>query len=668
MVKRVLGVIAAGFCAAAGLAVAAGAQPGVGSQGADSGPGVDWAVEVAVRDGLVAEQEALLNAYRCRFGVDVEAVAGGCSGGVPVLAPVGPGVFEGVAGEGDVAERDALVASQEALLNAYRCRFDIDIEAVAGGCWGGVPALSLAAEAGEPAPAVLAVGSGRSCAIRDDQTVACWGTDHSIPDDVPQPGGRFIDVEARHDYVSYYQNLADSVCGIRVNQTLACWGDPVPLEDGEEEGGGGGGSLLGGVPGGRFIDVALGDRHGCAIRVDQSLVCWGQDYQGPLRFAGLYWEYGPMGVSDAPEGRFRSVSSHYEGTCAVRVDLALACWGPPFEVPPRPGVPQSPYEARARQPEGRFTDVAVGYRHACAIRVERTLACWGSRDGPLDPPQGEFTAIASSYGYSCAIRTDMTLACWASTIQFFQDVGQIHPPQGQFTAIATGHRRACAQRSDGQTLCWGDHQTDPYTAPPPIQAIYIVTHGAQAVPGRPQQIAQWIEEAQQWYRDQTGGRHPLFARDPNGNISITTIVQETEDQRAYSLAREKHGAHIPYAMFIEWHAHPSPSHGLYCAVALSLNHLSLSLTPSCLADRDEVQYSLRHELVHLLDAVMKCAPNHFGNSHVNDSPRDIMFARPGNIGYRTDPRNVLDVGRDDYYGHGRDDCYDIARNPLLGVE
>ena len=308
--------------------------------------------------------------------------------------------------------------------------------------------------------------------------------------------------------------------------------------------------------------------------------------------------------------------------------------------------------------------MAVGYRHACAIRVERTLACWGSRDGPLDPPQGEFTAIASSYGYSCAIRTDMTLACWASTIQFFQDVGQIHPPEGRFTAIATGHHRACAQRADGQTVCWGDHQTDPYTAPPPIQAIYVIKHGAQAVPGRPQQIAQWIEEAQQWYRDQTGGRHPLFARDQNGNISITTIVQETEDQRTYSLAREKHGGHITYLAFREW----QPGKAV-CGGAGLHGSGFIVLWPPCTDRHGSHALSIAHELAHILGAVEECAPNVSGRSHIGDDRRDILWDYfRGFSPYRDLSQRVLDAGRDDYYGHGRDDCYDIARDTLLGVE
>ncbi|MDE0238031.1 MAG: carboxypeptidase-like regulatory domain-containing protein [bacterium] len=58
----------------------------------------------------------------------------------------------------DVALRDRLIASQEALLNTYRCRFDIDTETVPGGCTGGAPTPAeepaLVAEPAPPLPAL----------------------------------------------------------------------------------------------------------------------------------------------------------------------------------------------------------------------------------------------------------------------------------------------------------------------------------------------------------------------------------------------------------------------------------------------------------------------------------------------------------------------------------
>ena len=90
--------------------------------------------DVEARDSLIFDQESLLNTYRCLFDVDVEVVPGGCAGGRPAGGPVEPGVFPGVPTAADVAARDSLIADQESLLNTYRCLFDVDVEVVPGGC------------------------------------------------------------------------------------------------------------------------------------------------------------------------------------------------------------------------------------------------------------------------------------------------------------------------------------------------------------------------------------------------------------------------------------------------------------------------------------------------------------------------------------------------------
>ena len=43
-------------------------------------PDSDTAREIAIRDQLIQEQEALLNTYRCMFDIDTEVVPGGCGG------------------------------------------------------------------------------------------------------------------------------------------------------------------------------------------------------------------------------------------------------------------------------------------------------------------------------------------------------------------------------------------------------------------------------------------------------------------------------------------------------------------------------------------------------------------------------------------------------------
>lgn len=64
--------------------------------------------DVAVRDQLISDQENLLNAYRCLFGVDTGVVPGGC----PNPDLVAPGPAPASPAPGDIEVRDQLIQSQ----------------------------------------------------------------------------------------------------------------------------------------------------------------------------------------------------------------------------------------------------------------------------------------------------------------------------------------------------------------------------------------------------------------------------------------------------------------------------------------------------------------------------------------------------------------------------
>ena len=126
--------------AAVSLALAAAAAVGAGVAGAQgtTGDGVPLG-EVVKRDELIFNQEALLNVYRCLFGVDTQVVPGGCADGAPARPAEQPAPFAGQPTLAAVAVRDHLVESQEALLNVYRCLFGVDVQIVPGGCVDGKP-------------------------------------------------------------------------------------------------------------------------------------------------------------------------------------------------------------------------------------------------------------------------------------------------------------------------------------------------------------------------------------------------------------------------------------------------------------------------------------------------------------------------------------------------
>jgi hypothetical protein len=79
------------------------------------------------------------------------------------------------------------------------------------------------------------------------------------------------------------------------------------------------------------------------------------------------------------------------------------------------------------------------------------------------------------------------------------------------------------------------------------------------------------------------------------------------------------------------------------------------------AEPGYLDIGMLHELVHTLGFVATCAPHHTRDGHASDSPNDLMWA--GDAPWQLPPR--LDIGRDDYFGHGRSDCLDLARSEYL---
>ncbi len=79
--------------------------------------------------------------------------------------------------------------------------------------------------------------------------------------------------------------------------------------------------------------------------------------------------------------------------------------------------------------------------------------------------------------------------------------------------------------------------------------------------------------------------------------------------------------------------------------ALSLNGLQL------------MDLAMLHETMHTLGFVATCAPHHTRSGHVSDSPTDLMYA-----GDQPWTPQVLDVGRDDYFGANRQGCLDLTQS------
>ena len=208
----------------------------------------------------------------------------------------------------------------------------------------------------------IAVGKFRSCAIKTDQTIACWGAHYRF-DRGRTPPGQFTAIAVGRSHS----------CAIKTDQTITCWGD---YEPGQAD-----------APPGQYIAIAVGDSYSCAIKADQTITCWG-------------WGWNSRIQTDTPSGQYTAIAVGRSHSCAIKTDQTITCWG------------WNNYR-QADAPAGQYTAIAAGDTHSCATKTDHTITCWGHNEqGQADAPAGQYTAIAAGDTHSCATKTDHTIACW----------------------------------------------------------------------------------------------------------------------------------------------------------------------------------------------------------------------------------------------------------------
>ncbi len=292
------------------------------------------------------------------------------------------------------------------------------------------------------APATyLAAGTNHACSILDDERVVCWGRN-----DFGQLGVGAVDTTGEK--------------GRAIPETV-----PL-LDDGA------------GPP----RELALGDRHTCAVRGDR-LQCWGS---GALGAIGTFDDPVPLPFAP-PVGSVAEVSAGGTFTCLLPpADPAdpfvatIACMGNnssgqcgvaalgPFADPVAVAIDPSPQRG-----------IATGLgSHACAL-VNDELWCWGANGdgqlgrgttsvrelpGPLALDGATtFESVAPGFAHTCAIQAS-TVWCWgdngsgqlggASNGPFSALPAPI-TSLGSVVAIGAGSVHSCAYVGPQEVWCWG---------------------------------------------------------------------------------------------------------------------------------------------------------------------------------------------------------------------
>ena len=265
----------------------------------------------------------------------------------------------------------------------------------------------------------------------------------------------------------------------------------------------------------RVLEIAIGDRHNCALLTGGRVKCWGEGESGKTGHGDTLArgdDPGEMGAglafTDLGAGQTATaISAGKTHSCAVLAGGKLKCWG--HNTVGQLGLGDT--QNRGDQPNEMgdalpFVDlgdgavvaaVSAGDFYTCALLVGGAVKCWGWNtlgslglgdndwrgDGPnemgdnlpaVDLGQGQAAvAISAGHQHTCALLDGGAVKCWgrneAGALGLgdsehrgdqpgemgdalpFVDLGQ----DVLATAVVVGNDHACALLSDDRIKCWG---------------------------------------------------------------------------------------------------------------------------------------------------------------------------------------------------------------------
>ena len=288
----------------------------------------------------------------------------------------------------------------------------------------------------------VGVGSSHTCAVLDDGSVKCWGSNGD--GQVGSSGGHIFST-------------------------------PVAANLGTNN----------------AVEIELGANHTCAILEGGSVQCWGLNNYGQLGVNDTTDRSSPANVTFAEGRSAMAIELGSQHSCALLDDNSLVCWGSNNDG--QLGAVTSTtcrISNRNRQcsqdphvvdlGQNTVTAMDVGHQHTCAVLDDNSLKCWGNNsygqlgkgdslgtETPTNVNLGTDTALAVATGewHTCAILDDNSVKCWGynvdgrlgdgTTTARNTPVAVTLPSGRSAVSIYGGANHTCALLDDNAFYCWG---------------------------------------------------------------------------------------------------------------------------------------------------------------------------------------------------------------------
>lgn len=310
-----------------------------------------------------------------------------------------------------------------------------------------------------------------ACATTTDGLAVCWGEAGSgdLGDGATEFRTVPTAVAGGHTFTSIAPSR-EGACALDVAQKVWCWGSNVALQLGADQNPSPPDAPVSLGTGLAFS--ALGQSNAgpanCGLTPDQSAWCWGDNGFGQLG-DGTTGGYSATPVAVSGGYHFVMMSNGTTGTCGVRTDGPLMCWGSGDNL----GIGASAGVATPTVAGGpTMTTVSVGYNFACALATGGGAWCWGANssgnlgdgtttehDTPMPVSGGlAFRTISAGFSAACGVTADSTGYCWGSGVitggATQSDVPVIVGGGLKFVTIQVG-TTACGLTAAGAVYCWG---------------------------------------------------------------------------------------------------------------------------------------------------------------------------------------------------------------------
>jgi len=285
-----------------------------------------------------------------------------------------------------------------------------------------------------------------TCALLDDNTMKCWGRNTDFG---------FL---GTGDYINRYT--------------------PATTQLGDN----GGDSTANGV--------SSYGHHTCAIMINGSTKCWGEDWNGQVGH-GVNWGWHDTPYPTTwPAGRTAtqiSMGGHH--SCAIMDDLSLWCWGDNSYGQIGNGGSNGASDVTTPEeinlPGGRGAiSITAGWHHTCAILDDNSGWCWGENDAgqlgdgtnvsknlPTEvsalPSNHTLVALSVATKTTCGIIINGSIVCWGSNEWGqYGDGTTTNSTSAKYTPLPSGRtaisidvglQHTCAILDDHSGLCWGSN-------------------------------------------------------------------------------------------------------------------------------------------------------------------------------------------------------------------